>query len=139
MSFLLDTNAVSEWIKPHPNPGWQDWIDAATEEEVFISVISLAEIRFGVERLPAGLRRQRLEAWLSSTLPARFERRILNVDGAVADLWGKVVARRNAIGRPIGFLDALIAATAEVHQLALVTRNVADFEGSVATLVNPWT
>jgi predicted nucleic acid-binding protein len=138
VSFLLDTNAVSEWVKPRPDPGLIGWMEAADEDRVFISVISLAELGYGVERLPAGKRRRRLEEWLRHELPLRFESRILPIDSAVAEAWGKAVSRSQAAGRPMGAMDAFLAATAEVHRLTLVTRNVSDFPLLKAVL-NPWT
>jgi predicted nucleic acid-binding protein len=139
VSFLLDTNVLSEWVKPLPDPGLIAWLADADEDRVFISAVTLAELNHGVERLAQGQRRSRLEAWLHEDLPLRFEGRILPVDEPVARAWGAITARRDAIGRPIGAMDAFIAATAEVHGLALVTRNVQDFEASVGTLLNPWT
>lgn len=138
MSFLLDTNAVSEWVKPRPNPGLIGWMESTDEDRVFISVITLAELRYGVERLTAGARRRRLEEWLGHELPLRFEGRILPVDTNVAEAWGKTVSRSDAAGRPIGAMDAFLAATAESHHLTLVTRNVSDFQVLKAVL-NPWT
>jgi hypothetical protein len=139
VSFLLDTNVLSEWIKPLPDPGLIAWLGYVDEDRVFISAITLAELSHGVERLAQGQRRSRLEAWLREDLPLRFEGRILPVDEAVARTWGAITARRAAIGRPIGAMDGFIAATAEIHDLALVTRNVPDFEASARTLLNPWT
>jgi predicted nucleic acid-binding protein len=138
VNFLLDTNVVSEWIKPRPNPGVIAWLAEADEDRVFLSVMTLAELRHGVERLPAGNRRKRLDEWLGNELPLRFEKRILSIDGVVADMWGQIVARREAAGRPISVADALIAATVETHDLTLVTRNTADFDLAVQTVVNPW-
>lgn len=139
MSFLLDTNVVSEWTKPQPNAGVVEWLAQVDEDEVFLSVVTFAELRHGIERLPAGARRRRLDEWLHGELPLRFEGRIVGVDGAIADEWGRLVARREARGRPIHAMDALIAATAQVHGLTLVTRNTADFQSSVKSLLNPWT
>jgi len=138
LNFLLDTNVVSEWTKPRPDPGVQAWLAAADEDRVFISVVTLAELRHGVERLPAGARRDRLDRWLTDQLPARFEARLLAIDAETAHGWGRVMARRQAAGRPVGTMDAFIAATAEHHDLTLVTRNVADFAGLGIRLVNPW-
>jgi predicted nucleic acid-binding protein len=106
---------------------------------VFLSVVTLAELRHGIERLPAGRRRSRLDEWLREELPLRFEERVLPVDDPVADAWGRIVAGAEAVGRSIAAMDALIAATAQVHGLAPVTRNEADFVSSVKTIVNPWT
>jgi hypothetical protein len=138
MSFLLDTNAVSEWVKPRPNAGLIKWMESADEDRVFISVISLAELRYGVERMAAGRRRSRLEQWLRDELPLRFEGRMLPVDVKVAEAWGKTVSRSEAAGSPIGAMDAFLAATAELHQLTLVTRNVSDFP-LLKSILNPWT
>lgn len=139
MSFLLDTNVVSEWTKPRPNAGVVAWLAEADEDRVFVSVVTLAELRYGIERMAAGSRRRRLDEWLRDELPLRFEGRVLSIDGAIADAWGKVVARGEAVGRPISVTDAFIAATAEVHGLTLVTRNVSDFESTLNSIVNPWT
>ncbi len=138
MSFLLDTNLVSEWTKPQPDAGVIEWLSEVDEEGVFLSVVTFAELRHGIERLPSGARRRRLDAWLAAELPLRFEGRIIGVDGAIADEWGRVVARGEACGRSIHAMDALIAATALVHDLTLVTRNMSDFEPSVKSLLNPW-
>jgi len=138
MSFLLDTNVVSEWTKPRPNPGVVDWLANVDEDAVYLSVVTLAELRHGIERLSSGKRRTQLDEWLRADLPLRFEHRILPVDAAVADQWGYLVARRESKGRPIHAMDALIAATAEVHSLTLVTRNSADFADAARSIVDPW-
>lgn len=138
MSVLLDTNVVSEWVKPQPDPGVVAWLAEADEDRVFLSVVTLAELHHGIARLAAGGRRKRLDEWLRNELPLRFEGRLLPVDAAVADAWGEVVARREDKGRPISAMDAFIAAIARVHDLTLVTRNAADFELSVEAVVNPW-
>ena len=138
MSFLLDTNAVSEWTKPRPNPGLIGWMESTDEDRVFISVVTLAELRYGVERLAVGARRRRLEEWLGHELPLRFESRILPIDANIAEAWGKTVSRSDAAGRPIGAMDAFLAATAEFHHLTLVTRDVSDFK-LLKAVFNPWT
>lgn len=138
MNFLLDTNVVSEWVRPHPNTGVVAWLAEADEDRVFVSVVTLAELRHGIERLAAGRRRKRLNEWLQNDLPLRFADRILPIDAVTAETWGQIVAHREAIGRPINTMDAFIAATAQVHGLTLVTRNDSDFESSVTTIINPW-
>lgn len=139
MRYLLDTNVVSEWTKPRPNPRVVAWLAQVDEDQVFLSVVTFAELRHGIERLPAGRRRRELDAWLRLELPQRFEDRIALIDGAVADEWGRLVAQREARGRPIQSMDGLIAATARVHALTLVTRNAQDFQLSVKSVLNPWT
>lgn len=138
MRYLLDTNVVSEWTKPRPNPGVVEWLAQVDEDEVFLSVVTFAELRHGIERLPAGRRRRQLDAWLRGELAQRFEGRIALIDGAIADEWGRLVARHEARGRRIDAMDGLIAATAQVHALTLVTRNAADFQLSVKSVLNPW-
>jgi hypothetical protein len=139
VSFLLDTNVVSEWVRPRPDPGVVAWLAEADEDRVFISVVTLAELRYGIERMAAGQRRRRLDEWLRNEMPMRFEGRVLPVDATIADTWGRLTALREASGRPIGAADAFIAATAEARDLTLLTRNVADFERTVRAVVNPWT
>lgn len=138
MNFLLDTNVVSEWVKLRPDSGVIAWLAEADEDRVFISVVTIAELRHGIERLPAGARRDRLDIWLSEQVPARFEARVLSVDVETADTWGRVVSRGEANGRAVGTMDAFIAATAERHDLTLVTRNVSDFDVLGIRLFNPW-
>jgi predicted nucleic acid-binding protein len=138
VSFLLDTSVVSEWVRARPNAGVVAWLADADEDRVFLSTITLAELRYGIERMATGQRRRRLDEWLTDDLASRFEGRVLPVDAHVADAWGRLMASGEAAGRPISVTDAFIAATAEVHGLALVTRNVADFERTVRAVVNPW-
>ena len=138
MSFLLDTNVISEGAKPQPDPGVMDWLASVDEDQLFLSIISLAELRHGIERLKAGRRKSALDLWLSEELPARFHGRLLIADLGTADHWGRVVARAQAAGRPIGAMDAFIAAAAKQHELTLVTRNVSDFDPIGVRLFNPW-
>ncbi|MGA9389604.1 MAG: type II toxin-antitoxin system VapC family toxin [Candidatus Sulfotelmatobacter sp.] len=138
MSFLLDTNVVSEWLKPRPNAGLVRWTESADEGRIFLSVISLAELRYGIDRMAVGKRQRRLEEWLRHELPIRFEGRILPVDAPIADACGRIVRRSELLGRPIEAMDAFLAATAEVHRLTLVTRNVSDFV-VLKKILNPWT
>jgi predicted nucleic acid-binding protein len=139
VSYLLDTNVVSEWMKTRPHPGVVRWLAEVDEDRVFLSVVAFAELRFGIERLPHGARRRRLDAWLAGEMPVRFEGRVLDVDIGVADAWGRIVARAQAAGRPVSAMDALMAATAERHDLVLVTRNISDFERLGVNILNPWT
>jgi len=139
MSLLLDTNVLSEGMKPRPNAGVVTWLATVDEDRVYISVVTLTELRYGTERMAAGVRRKRLEDWLQSELPIRFDGRILPVDETIADVSGRIVARSEAAGRPIEAMDAFLAATAEVHRLTLVTRNQSDFQAVLKTTLNPWT
>ena len=139
MSFLLDTNVVSEWLKPRPNAGVVSWLRAVDEDQTFLSVVTVTELRYGIERMPPGARKKRIDNWLQQELLARFEGRILPVDLAIADECGRLVARCEAKGRPIEPRDAFIAATSEVYGLTLVTRNTSHFQPAVKSLFAPWT
>jgi toxin FitB len=139
VSFLLDTNGVSEWVKPMPDPGLVNWLAAVDEDRIYLSVVTLAELRHGVERLADGRRRARLEVWLDQELAERFVGRVLVVNGAIADAWGRLVARAEAAGHRLSVMDGFIAATAQIHDLTLVTRNVKDFTASGVAVQNPWT
>jgi toxin FitB len=136
--FLLDTNVVSEWTKPLPDGGVAAFLAGQDEDSLFLSVVTLAELRRGVQRLPEGRRQSRLDAWLRDELPARFADRVLGIDAAIADAWGRIIVRRERAGRPMGAMDGWIAAIATVHDLGLVTRNEVDFAGAVDRIVNPW-
>jgi toxin FitB len=99
MSWLIDTNVVSKWVKPTPDRGVIEWLHEADEDRLYLSVVTIAEVRDGIERLPAGRRRANLTHWLDSELPARLEGRLLPIDAAVADEAGCVLARVRASGR----------------------------------------
>lgn len=138
MRYLLDTNAVSEWVKPRPDVGLVRWLDGIDEDRTYLSVLTVGELRKGVERLSPGSRKGRLSTWLSDELPDRFAGRILPVDLAVGDAWGRMLSRAEAAGSGVGGIDGLIAATAEVHQLEVVTRNVAHFRSTGVRVHCPW-
>jgi toxin FitB len=138
MSFLLDTNAISEWVKPRPDPGIAAWLDDVDEDRTYLSVITLGELRKGVDRLAGGRRRDRLDQWLTSELPERFGERMLPVDAAITEQWGRLLAQAETAGTPVGSTDALIAATAKVHGLQVVTRNVGHFRHTGVDVISPW-
>jgi predicted nucleic acid-binding protein len=138
-AFLLDTNVLSELIKPKSEPKVTTWIDAIDEELLFLSVLTLGEIRKGVVLLPRSARRTSLEAWLSQDLPLRFSGRILNIDQEVADRWGHLSGLTKARGVHVAVIDGLLAATAMQHNLTLVTRNTKDVTATGVSLFNPWT
>ncbi len=138
MSYLLDTNVVSEWLKPQPDAGVVQWLAEVDEDRVYISVITLAELRHGIERLEEGRRRRRLDEWVTDELSLRFESRLLSIDQSIANAWGRIVAQGEALGQPIGAMDAFIAATAQVNGLTLVTRNTVHFRQFVQEILNPW-
>lgn len=136
--FLLDSNVISELLKPKPDNRLLRWVEETDESILFLSVLTLGEIRNGVQRLRSGLRRGRLESWLQVDLPSRFQGRILPIDRAVADRWGRISAAAAAKGKPVPAIDGLLAATALDHDLTLVTRNVSDVAATGVPTLNPW-
>jgi len=138
MSYLLDTNVVSESMRRRPNAGVMTLLSHLNDDDAFISVVTITDIRTGIERLAAGQKRNRLDQWLRDELIQRFTNRILPIDTQIADACGRLVARSQRAGRPIDPRDAYIAATAEVHSLTLVTRNTSDFEPVLKAMLNPW-
>jgi toxin FitB len=137
-AFLLDTNCISELVRNRPEPSVLKWIDAADESLLYLSVLTLGEIRKGVAGLPQSRRRSQLEAWLEEDLQARFAGRILSIDAAVADRWGLLAADAKRKGRTISSIDGLLAATAIQHNLTIVSRHVSDFANTPAAVLNPW-
>ena len=135
---VLDTNIVSELIRPRPNPSVVDWVARQPGTSLFISAVTEAELRYGVEILPAGHRRERLAAEIESTLREDFSRRILPFDSAAARAYATIMADRRAAGRPISQADCQIAAIARSRGAPVATRNVADFAGCGIKVVNPW-
>lgn len=135
MSYLLDTNIVSETIRRNPNKAVISWLDQIPGEALFVSVLTLGEIRKGIESLIDRKRREKLRLWLDHELAGWFEGRVLQIDLAVADRWGRLLAE---IGRPVPTVDSLLAATALHHDLRLVTRNAKDFHYPGLEVINPW-
>ena len=135
MSYLLDTNVLSELRRKTPNAGVVAWFARRPASTLFLSVLTLGELRKGVEGVSDADRRMALLDWLEADLPNFFTGRILPIDTHVADRWGRMVA---AAGRPLPAIDSLIAATAVHHGLSLVTRNVRDFSDLGLEVINPW-
>ena len=136
--FLLDTNTVSELVSLKPNQRVSDWLEASDENQLYLSVMTLGEIRQGVAALPPSKKRTALETWLEVDLQSRFAGRLLPVDGAVADRWGRLMAQSQAIGMTLPVVDCLLAATALQHDLTVVTRNASDFAVAGLRVANPW-
>ena len=136
--FLLDTNVVSELVRPRPDARVAHWMESTDEELLFLSVLTLGEIRKGITALGDPTRKVRLEAWLSRGLILRFEGRILAIDQAVADRWGQITGALALQGSPLAVIDGLLAATALHHNLTLVTRNTRDVALTGAAVFDPW-
>jgi len=135
--FLLDTNVISELVRPRPEPRVQAWIRNTDEDLLHLSVLTLGEIRKGITLLRDSSRRVALEAWLNSDLALRFAGRILPIDQSVADRWGRLAAQAGS-KLPVPVIDGLLAATALHFNLTLVTRNTADVIATGVPLFNPW-
>jgi toxin FitB len=135
--FLLDTNVISELLRPKPQPKVVEWVEATNEELFFLSVLTIGEI--GINLHPDSGRRAKLEAWLTSEVRARFADRILPIDEAVAERWGLLTAKaRIERNHKLPVVDGLLAATAQHHDLILVTRNIDDVAPTGVQLLNPW-
>jgi toxin FitB len=135
MSFLIDTNVISELVKAKPNRNVLNWFAMIPDISLYISVLSLGEIRKGIESMPKGARKIKLQSWLEHELAAWFGDRVLTIDQAVAERWGKLQAN---LQRPLPIIDSLISATALHYDLALVTRNIKDFSNFDLEVINPW-
>ena len=136
--FLLDTNVISELIRPRPAPQVRDWVEALAPDLAYLSVLTMGELRKGIDLHPDPVRRARVNAWLLSTLDPWFEGRVLGIDRGVAERWGTLAARAQAGGEPLPVIDGLLAATALQHDLTLVTRNTRDIERTGAAVFDPW-
>jgi toxin FitB len=136
--FLLDTNVISELVRRKPEPKVTTWVEATDETLLHLSVLTLGEIRKGIVSLRDPSRRVALGAWLDSELAMRFLNRILPIDEAVADRWGRLSAQAEAAKSPLPVIDGLLAATALQYNLTLVTRNVRDVAATGVPLFNPW-
>jgi toxin FitB len=136
--FLIDTNVISEFVRSRPNERVTRWLEMAEPELLFASVITLGEIRLGIEDMPPGSRRTALERWLNEGMPAWFDSNLLPITRTIAERWGQVTIQAKRRGRPISTADGLIAATALVHGLRLATRDIGDYRGTGVELFDPW-
>jgi predicted nucleic acid-binding protein len=136
MSYLLDTNIISELVKQKPTQSVLKWVDAIDNEKLYVSVITLGEIRKGITGIQNPERQEKISHWLKIELPAYFEDRILNIDPKIADMWGRLQSQNK--GHTLPAIDGLIAATAHIHNLKLVTRNTKDFIHASIEMINPW-
>jgi len=144
--FLLDTNCVSELVRPKPEPRVLEWMEAVDEHlppeagreaMLYLSVLTVGEIRKGLAGLPQSKRRTRLETWLEVGLQARFAGRIVPIDAAIADRWGLIAAEAKRKGIALSVINGLLAATALHHNLTVVSRNLRDFANAQVQVLNP--
>lgn len=137
MKYLLDTCIISELVKPIPNTQVTNWLQGVTSDALFLSVLTIGEVRKGLAKLPDSKKKERLTLWLNSLLEEYYER-ILPIDLTVSLNWGIIQGNTEKAGTPMSTIDGLMAATASTHQLILVTRNECDFPQDQITIINPW-
>jgi predicted nucleic acid-binding protein len=138
VKYLLDTCLISELVKKEPNAAVLTWLDEQDEQTLFLSVLTTGELQKGVSRLPSGVRKDDLQGWIEHDLSERFGERILDLDLETSLAWGKLQGEAELKGEKLPVMDSLIAATAIVHGMAVVTRNVKDMERCRARVFNPW-
>jgi toxin FitB len=136
--FLLDTNVISEILRPRPDPRVELWFESTEEELLVLSVLTIGEIRKGIAILGDAARKTTLETWLTGNLMVRFAGRILPIDETVAALWGQVIGSLAKQGFRVPVIDGLLASTALHHNLTLVTRNTRDVAPTGVALLDPW-
>ena len=139
MSYLIDTCCISELVKKKPDPNVVKWFADQDELSMFLSVITFGELRKGIEKLPDSKKKKELNRWVKEDLKHRFKNRILYINMEEVNKWGEILATVEKNGKPLPAIDSLIAATAQVHNLSVVTRNTQDMEGSGVEIINPWT
>ena len=137
MKYLLDTCVISELVKPAPNRKVVDWLNEVSSKALFLSVITIGEIKKGLTKLPNSKKKERLTLWLN-TLLNEYQERILPVDLMVAENWGVLQGNAEMAGTPMSSIDSLLAATTYTHNLTLVTRNESDFVPGITPIINPW-
>ena len=135
---MFDTNVISELISKRSNKKVVEWLDRLDSNTIYLSVITIGEIRKGIEKLPPSKRKERIKEWLEGDLLLRFQGRILEITTEVMLIWGELTGRLEKEGRPITAIDSLIAAIALQGNYRLVTRNEHDFQYTGVTIINPW-
>ncbi|MBF0547712.1 MAG: type II toxin-antitoxin system VapC family toxin [Candidatus Riflebacteria bacterium] len=137
MRYLLDTCTISEFSKPYPDKNVSEWMARIQPERLFLTSITVGEIRKGLAKLPNSKRKVKISEWIN-TLLEEYESRIISIDLPVAENWGENQGLSENEGKPIPTIDGLIASVARVHNLVLVTRNEQDFENCNVSILNPW-
>jgi tRNA(fMet)-specific endonuclease VapC len=138
MNYVLDTNVISELISKRPDRKIVEWLDHLDPNTIYLNVITIGEIRKGIEKLLPSKRRETVREWLETDLLLRFQGRILEITTEVMLVWGGLVGRLEKEGKPISAIDSLIAAIALQGNYCLVTRNEHNFQYTGVTIINPW-
>jgi toxin FitB len=139
MKYLLDTCVISELVKPQPDRKVVEWVRRQDETALFLSVVTIGEIEKGIARLERGRRKQLLRDWVDNTLSRRFSGRILSFDCETASRWGRISGEAARKGKPLPVLDGMLAATALINGLTLVTRDTGVLASTGVQIFNPWT
>lgn len=138
MKYLLDTCSISELVRKEPSKAFLEWIHATSEDWLHLSVVTFGELQKGIEKLSDGKKRGRLQDWVRKDLMHRFSGRIYDVTVPIAVKWGALMGQGERTGEPLPVMDALIAATAIVHDFTVVTRNTVHLEKCGVPVLNPW-
>jgi toxin FitB len=138
VNYILDTNVISELVAAQPSPKVIRWLETIDPDKIFLSAITIGELKKGIEKLPKSKKKDRLNQWLHDDLLARFQGHILPIDENTMLCWGALNAQLEAVGHPIPVMDGLLAASALQHHYTFVTRNADHFQETGVMLVNPW-
>jgi len=138
MNYLLDTNIISEFISRYPNQKVVDYVLTLDEEHLFLSVVTIGEIKAGIEKLDDGKKKEDLLRWFMQDLLTRFENRIIPINTEVMIEWGAINQKLKKLGTPLPIMDSLIGATCKVEDMVLITRNGKDFRNIDIEIVNPF-
>lgn len=141
MKYLLDTNIISEFVSKKPNQKVLDYVNSLDENDIYLSVITIGEIRFGIEKLDKEKQKKKIKSlsdWLNNDLMQRFEGRVLDIDMETMLKWGKINAQLQKIGKPMPIMDSLIASSCLSKEFVLITRNEKDFYSFEIEMVNPF-
>jgi len=138
LNYLFDTNVLSELTAKNPDASVVAWVENIDQENIFLSVVAIGELKKGIEKLPGSKKKKDLISWLENDLLVRFGERIIPLDLPVMLVWGTMVAELEKAGTPLPAIDTLLAASLSQRGLTLVTRNTKDFEPAGIPLINPW-
>lgn len=138
MKYLLDTCVISELVKTAPHPAVIRWMDDCDESRMYLSVLTLGELVKGIAKVPDGEKREKLQSWVSNDLAQRFGQRLVEIDTEIVRAWGTLLGEAERQGEKLPVVDSLIAVSANVHGLVVVTRNVQDIVRCHAKVFNPW-
>ncbi|NOQ30031.1 MAG: PIN domain-containing protein [Helicobacteraceae bacterium] len=138
MKYLLDTNIISEFISKTPNKNVINHISTLDENDLYLSVVTIGEIKAGIEKLDKGSKKEKLLYWLENDLVNRFQNKIIDIDTNIMLQWGVINNRLKNLGKPLPIMDSLIGATCEVNDYILITRNEKDFKNLNIKIINPF-